>query len=510
MNKKGFLGINTHVAIALIFGFGISVNAQTHEGENHSGSTAGVPGLPECQILAAARVFDGINFPQENKAILIEGDKIKQLGTLAEISALCANQLDLGDATILPGFIESHAHITFQSVNKNAVLEHGITTVQDTGGALIEQEGGQGTLRLLSVGPIIQAVGGYPLNVFGGGYGGLDKIGIQVASVTEAEQVVTDLVAGGATAIKIALEPGGETGAPWMQPHDGPVPATPWPMISQDIANAIVAKAHALGKRVLVHAGENTGFERALNAGVDEFAHIPCGEITEDLLQRAVDQGVTFVTTIDTLASCVNTATGKGVHSNTMSLASKGAKFIYGSEIGHDNVPWGINGEELHAILHLTSGDSIDFTDVVNVIKAATSKAGEHLGLAPLGTLVPGAPADIIAVRGNPFEKFKILEYPDLVLSGGRAVVNKFINQSSEEAINCFFNWAEGNYSGALAPAGAATKISGVYSYRYYPDTQAYLGVSTADHHLYYMKESDGQLHDQGLLVNWLPASGCK
>jgi len=509
MIKNNFSKTAIRVLIPMALSSGISFNVLGHGSEDHSGAAI-VPGLPDCQILAAARLFDGIDFPHENKAVLIEGNKIKQIGSLAELSSLCANQLDLGDSTILPGFIESHAHITFQNVNKNSVLKHGITTVQDTGGPLMAAEGGQGTLRLLSVGPIIQAVGGYPLNVFGGGEGGLDKIAIQVASVAEAEQVVADLVAGGATAIKLALEPGGETGAPWMQPHDGHAPPeTPWPMLSQDIANAIVAKAHALGKRVLVHAGENTGFERALNAGVDEFAHIPCAEIKEDLLQRAVDQGVTFVTTIDTLASCVDTATGKGIHSNTMSLTSKGAKFIYGSEIGHDNVPWGINGEEFHMMLHLTSGESIDFTDVVNVFKAATSKAGEHLGLAPLGTIAPDAPADIIAVRGNPFEKFKILEYPDLVLSGGRAVVNNYINHSSEEKINCFFNWAEGRYSGALAPTGAATQVSGVYSYRYYPETKAYLGVSSVDHHLYYLKEDDGQLHDQGLLVNWLPVSEC-
>ena len=501
---------NNKIVIALILCQGVSFNAFSHSGEDHGGSSVSAPGLPECQIVAAARLFDGINFPQDNMAVLIEGGKIKQVGALTELSGSCANQINLGDATILPGFIESHAHINFQSVSKNAVLEHGITTVQDTGGVLQAQEGGQGTLRLMTVGPIIQAVGGYPLNVFGGGDGGYDKIGIQVASTAEAEKVVTDLVAGGATAIKMALEPGGETGAPWMQPHDGPVPVTPWPMLSQDIANAIVAKAHALGKRVLVHAGENTGFERALNAGVDEFAHIPCGEISEELLQRAVDQGVTFVTTIDTLASCVNTATGKGIHSNTMSLASKGAKFIYGSEIGHDNVPWGINGEELHMILHLTSGESIDFTDVVNVIKAATSKAGEHLGLAPLGTLVPGAPADVIAVKGNPFQKFKLLEYPQLVISGGRTVVNKFINQSSAASIDCFLAWAEGKYPELLSPAGAATVVSGLYSYRYYPKTQTYVGVASADNHVYFMKQADGLLQDEGPLANWLPVSGCQ
>lgn len=382
----------------------------------------------DCKVITADRLFDGFELHTDT-AVLIKGKKVVQVGPKGGFKGQCHKKINLGDATILPGFIESHAHITFQNVRKDTVLEHGITTVQDTGGPLLRPEGGDGKLRLLSVGPILQAAGGYPLNIFGGD-GGYEKIGYPISSAVEAQEVVQHLVDGGATAIKISLEPGGETGAPWMQPHDGPVPNTPWPMLSDEIVKAIVAKAHALDKRVIAHVGENMGFEQALNADVDEFAHIPCSEINEALLQRAVDQGVTFVTTIDTLSSCVDTSTHKGIHSNTMSLTGKGAKFIYGSEIAHDNVPWGINGEEMHMILHLTSGESIDFTDVVNVFKAATSKAGEHLGMAPLGTVSPRAPADIIAVRGNPFEKFKILEYPDLVISGGHIVVNKFTSKN--------------------------------------------------------------------------------
>ncbi len=420
-----------HLLLPMLLSFGANFNVLAHDGiideppPVTTGTTSNTKNK-SCKLLIANQLFDGVNFPQANMSVLVEGNKIKQVGPAKQLRGLCKTKINLGDATILPGFIESHAHITFQNVNKDIVLEHGITTVQDTGGSLMAVEGGQGKLRLLSTGPIIQAPGGYPLNIFGGGDGGYDKIGYPVDTVLGAEEAVQHLVDGGATAIKIALEPGGETGAPWMQPHNGPVPATPWVILSEEIVKAIVTKAHALDTRVIAHVGEDSGFERALNAGVDEFAHMPCSTIKEDLLQRAVDQGVTFVTTVDTLSSCVDTTTHKGIHSNMMSLAGKGAKFIYGSEIGHDNVPWGINGEEMHMMLHLGSGDSIDFQDVVNVFKAVTSEAGEHLGLAPLGTLAPGAPADIIAVRGNPFQRFKILEYPDLVMSGGRIVINKF------------------------------------------------------------------------------------
>jgi hypothetical protein len=90
-----------------------------------------------------------------------------------------------------------------------------------------------------------------------------------------------------------------------MQPHDGPVPVTHWNMLSEEI----VDQAHALNKRVIAHVGENTGFERALKTGVDELSNMPCAAIDETLLQPAVDKGVTLITTINTLSSCVNTTT---------------------------------------------------------------------------------------------------------------------------------------------------------------------------------------------------------
>jgi len=78
------------------------------------------------------------------------------------------------------------------------------------------------------------------------------------------------------------------------------------------------------------------------------------------------------------------------MHANAFSLGMKDANVVYDSEIAHDDVPWGINGVEMHTMLHTLSGAAIDSGDVVNVFKAATSKPGENLGVPGLGTLTPG------------------------------------------------------------------------------------------------------------------------
>lgn len=61
---------------------------------------------------------------------------------------------------------------------------------------------------------------------------------------------------------------------------------------------------------------------------------------------------------------------------------------------------------------------------VLEVLRTLTSKAGQYLNIPLLGTLQVGAPADLIAVRGDATQNFKPLEYPKLVISGGKMVVN--------------------------------------------------------------------------------------
>jgi hypothetical protein len=113
---------------------------------------------------------------------------------------------------------------------------------------------------------------------------------------------VRDLVQQGASVIKIAIEPGGEPGAPWSQAPANPPP--PWPVLSVDEVRAIVDEAHGLGRTVTVHLGEAQGARIALEAGVDEWAHIPGDAVPEDLLRQAVRQRVRVVATLDTESHC--------------------------------------------------------------------------------------------------------------------------------------------------------------------------------------------------------------
>jgi len=388
----------------------------------------------ESIILHAARVFDGDNIRADTSVLLVNG-KVARIGPRESFGSSHAKVIDLGDATLLPGFIELHAHLAFQHVPPDTVLKHGITTIRDVGGPLHKPYGGDGSLRVLTSGPIITAPGGYPIPMPGEDA----DIAVAVSTEKEARATVRDLVRGGAVVIKIALEPGGEAGAPWSSGHGAghdhgdhghagakPAHAHPqhahhafhpksaWPLLPENIVKAIVDEAHRNNRKVTAHIAEERGARIAIDAGVDEWAHVPCDPIPESLLKKAVAQNVRIVTTLDTLSRC------SGVAGNAGIWTGLGGQLLYGAEIAHPDIPRGIDAQELLYMMQMGKMGPID------VLRAATSKAGQQLDLPLLGTLQQGAPADIIAVKGDPTRNPKILEYPDLVISGGKIIVNNF------------------------------------------------------------------------------------
>jgi hypothetical protein len=80
---------------------------------------------------------------------------------------------------------------------------------------------------------------------------------------------------------------------------------------------------------------------------------------------------------------------------------------------------------------------------------------------------------------------------------------------SSANPTECLFNWAEIFYPALFSPAGSPTAAYGVYTNRYYSTTQAYLGVSSIDNHVYY-QGSDGKPQDVGPQSYWNTAAGCQ
>jgi imidazolonepropionase-like amidohydrolase len=352
-------------------------------------------------VIAADRVFDGTRV-LEGHAVAVAGDRIAAVAPAERISGPGHRIRFAG--TLLPGFIDLHAHLRLGQVPPEVVLRHGLTTIRETGGPLAPPSGGDGRLRVLAAGPILTAPGGYPVPVFGPG------AGLEVPDVPAARTAVGQLAAGGAAFIKIALEPGGSPGAPWT---GGPAYPPPWPIMSLEVARAIVDEAHAHGLIVSVHLSGPEGAALALDAGVDEWAHVPCDPISRDLVARAAAAGVRVVSTLDTLSHCT------GVAGNARQLAEAGVPLLYGTDLAHTDVPWGIDAQELQLMVRTAHG----VRTPLDVLSAATARAGEHLGLAPLGQLIEGAPADLIGVPGNPLEQFKPLEYPDLVVSGGVTIV---------------------------------------------------------------------------------------
>lgn len=84
--------------------------------------------------------------------------------------------------------------------------------------------------------------------------------------------------------------------------------------------------------------------------------------------------------------------------------------------------------------------------------------------------------------------------------------VRVLVNTSPQ--IECLFNWAESNYPNLFRPANSPTLVWSNYTYRYYADTNTYLGVSSTDSDVYYMGP-DGLLWNEGPSSYWLTKAGC-
>ena len=196
--------------------------------------------------------------------VLVQGDRIVAVGGAGEVRIPAgAEVVDLGDATLIPGLIDTHVHLTLGGTpdsNARATLLAGFTTVQDLGAL------GYANLSLRDavnrgdiVGPRIVSAGLW-LGVSGGT---CDFDGIGVRGPDAFARRVREDVAHGADVIKLCV-----TG--WVDDAF----ANPQRFeISDSELVATVREAHAAGKKVIVHAISEAGVRVAVARGVDAVAH---------------------------------------------------------------------------------------------------------------------------------------------------------------------------------------------------------------------------------------------
>ena len=358
-------------------------------------------------------------------ALRVEGDRIAALGPASTVAVPAgARVIELPGATLLPGLIDAHVHLTWDDGRSEATreaarktLEAGFTTVRSCGAP----EGADLVLRDAIergevVGPRVIAAGA-PLG-FAGGVCAQVFPGSGVFSTAEqALAHVRKLAAAGASWVKICAGGG-------VVP--GPDDETAVEVVPETLA-AIVAEAHRLGLKVAAHAQGPAAVAAAVRAGVDSIEH---GALLDEAAAKLmVERGTWLVPTYYRLrwrreqaaangapAAALEraAAAGEKVRNRQQRAIALGVKVALGTDA--TVIPYGLDAREVAAMVELGMTP-------LQALQAATTHAAAMLGWSDrVGSLAPGHFADLVAVEGDPLADPAALERVALVVKGGVVV----------------------------------------------------------------------------------------
>jgi imidazolonepropionase-like amidohydrolase len=395
-------------------------------------------------LLTGGRVFDGTGAPPREADVLVEGDRILEVGPGLDGD----DAVDVGGRHLLPGLFDCHTHVTLTSIdlmgilqrpfsyrffetvqNLAATLKAGITTVRDAAGADagVKRAVADGLVpgpRLQIAVTLLSQTGGhgdswYPSGQHLGLWPRYPGMPANLVDGPEAmRRKVRELVRAGADVIKVATSGG------VLSPTDDPRHAH----FREDELTALVTEAAAAGRWVMAHAQGSDGIKAALRAGVRSIEHgiYLDDEAIELLLARDAWLVPTLVAPRGVLAAAAagvpipDSARRKAAevveaHADSFRRAvAAGVKVALGTDSGV--TPHGRNLAELE--LMAKGGMS-----PAAALAAATSSAAELLGVAgELGTLEPGKRADVVVVDGDPFELATVGDRIAAVVQDGRLV----------------------------------------------------------------------------------------
>src|ERR1700726_2967245 len=402
-------------------------------------------------VLKAARMFDGKSNTVSTPGLVVVTDgKISGVGAKAPIPA-GAETLDLGDATLLPGFIDAHTHLTMMysddwkqnlidglqktiaeqaldaSANARVTLMAGFTTVRDVGSSNFLDVGLRNAIRngvvpgprmlvtvhaLGSTGGHCDHEGGFRQGLFGRESDPLDGV---INGPDQARYAVRLDHNYGADMIKVCA-----TGGVLSLTDD-----VDTPQLTQEELNAIVDEAHALRRKTAAHAHGNEGAKRAVLAGIDSIEH---GSFLQDETLDLMKQRGTYLVPTLIAGESLGEKIDKGMYlpptivaKTRAALASRSEMFQHalakGVKIGFGTdaavYAHGRNAEEFHLMVDLGMKP-------VDALRCAALSDAELLAIQDkVGTLDTGKLADIVAVPGDPVENIRQTEKVFFVMKEG-------------------------------------------------------------------------------------------
>ncbi len=399
--------------------------------------------------LKAARMFDGKSPGLvQNAVVLVENGKIVDAGANLAIPP-GAQVIDLGDATLSPGFIDAHTHLTsdfsrpynerrlneletsvplsaFEAIpNAAKTLEAGFTTVRDVGSkAFLDvalrdaiEKGLVRGPRMLAATKGIGATGGHfdDTNGFRDALFGREPNELDgIADGPEAiRKAVRYQIKNGADVIKAAV-----SGGVLSMKDEVDVP-----QLAPDEIAMLVSETHRLRKKVAVHCHGDSAAKEAINAGVDSIEH--GSFLKKDTLALMKAKGTYLVATLEATEYIMGkiAAYPPAIQEKAKAAAAArsemfrnavqlGVKIAFGTDAGV--FPHGENAKEFALMT------SFGMTPI-DALRAATSVAADLLGIAATtGTLEKGKTADIIALPGDPTSDITVTERVAFVMKAGR------------------------------------------------------------------------------------------
>lgn len=416
-----------------------------------SANARGSDNPPKAIVLKAAHLFDSVSGQlSDHGVVVVVGNKIQAVGPDSAIPA-DAQIIDLGDATLLPGFIDAHVHLSGESSDNwyldfyqeifrfpaeqalygahyaKITLEAGVTTVRDVGSTDYIALGLRNAIRAGMIPGPNMLVSNYAIGSTGG-HADQDPFPPQLVAPHGVIQGICNGPDECRAAVRYQIKYGADVIK--FMPSGGVLSLTD-PVdnvqLTQEEMNAIVSEAHAWGRKVAAHCHGDRAAKMAIAAGVDSIEH--GSFLQDDTLLEMKKRHVYLVptlsaaywkgTSLDKLPPPV-AVKARAAMSQIDQMAQHAVKIGVPIAMGTDAAvgPHGRNALEFWLMTK-------DGMTPAQALMAGTANGADLLGIADkTGTLQPGKAADIVAVPGNPLVDIEATQHPTFVMKQGVVYVS--------------------------------------------------------------------------------------